>query len=163
MFISCQSRECDLLEFFHNENQSFPAALSDGGKLHSGPKSLLVSNLEAKIAVLDARPEASAIIVDESALTNALSPHASKTFEEYINKDVIPTVEAFLAEIFGLPLVKERTSDGNQYTTVVSSTPVLDVMLCRLSVEKVKVQHNKCGMFILKLQWYLPTPQRIHQ
>ena len=30
LFISCQSRECDLLEFFHHENQCFPAALSDG-------------------------------------------------------------------------------------------------------------------------------------
>ena len=91
MFISCQSRECDLLEFFHHENQSFPAALSDGGKLHSGQKSLLASILEAKIA---SRPEASAIIVEGSALINALSPRASKTFEEYF-----PTVEAFLAEI----------------------------------------------------------------
>ena len=72
LFISSQSRECDLLEFFHHENQSFPAALSDGGKLHSGQKSLLASILEAKIAVLDARPEASAIIVDGSALINAL-------------------------------------------------------------------------------------------
>ena len=90
LFISCQSRECDLLEFFHHENQSFPAALSDGGQLHSGQKSLLTSILEAKIAVLGARPEASAIIVDESALINALSPLASKTFKEYANKDVIP-------------------------------------------------------------------------
>jgi len=31
LFISCQNRECDLLEFFHHENQSFPASLSDGG------------------------------------------------------------------------------------------------------------------------------------
>ena len=70
LLISSQSRECDL--FFHHENQSFPAALSDGGKLHSGQKSLLASILEAKIAVLDARPEASAIIVDVSPLINAL-------------------------------------------------------------------------------------------
>ncbi len=35
--LTCQSRECDLLElFFKHENQSFPAALSDTGKLHSG-------------------------------------------------------------------------------------------------------------------------------
>ena len=72
LFISSQSRECDLLEFFHYENQSFPVALSDVGKLHSRQKSLLASILEAKIAVLDARPEASAIIVDGSALINAL-------------------------------------------------------------------------------------------
>ena len=99
LFISCQSKECDFLEFFHHENQSFPAALSDGGKLHSGQKSPLASILEAKIAVPDARPEASAIIVNGSALINALTPRAFKTFEEYANKNVFPTVEAFLAEI----------------------------------------------------------------
>ena len=27
-FISCQSRECDLLEFFRHENQSYPIALA---------------------------------------------------------------------------------------------------------------------------------------
>ena len=97
LFISCHSRECDLLEFFHHENQSFPAALSDGGKLHSGQKSQLASILETKIAVLDARPEAYAIIVDGSALINALLPRASKTFEDYASKYVIPTVEAFSA------------------------------------------------------------------
>ena len=43
LFISCQSRECDLLQFFKHENQSFPAALSDTGKLHSGQKSHLVN------------------------------------------------------------------------------------------------------------------------
>ena len=32
-------------------------------------------------------------------MINALSPRASKTFEDYANKDVIPTVEAFLTEI----------------------------------------------------------------
>ena len=39
LIISCQSRECDLLQFFKHDNQSFPAALSDGGKLHSCQKS----------------------------------------------------------------------------------------------------------------------------
>ena len=31
LFISCQSRECGLQEFFKHENQSFPASISDGG------------------------------------------------------------------------------------------------------------------------------------
>ena len=60
LFISRQSRECDLLEFFHHENQSFPAALSDGGKLNScKKKSQLASILDTKIASADTRPEAS--------------------------------------------------------------------------------------------------------
>ena len=85
------------MEFFHHENQSFPAALSDGGKLHSCQKSQLASILEAKIATTVTRPEASAIIVDESALINTLPPRASKSFEEYATKDVILSVEAFAA------------------------------------------------------------------
>ena len=97
LFLSCQSREHDLLEFFHHENQFFPPALSDGGKLHSCQKSQLASILEAKIATTDTRPEASAIIVDGSALINTLPPRASKMFEEYATKDVIPSVEAFAA------------------------------------------------------------------
>ena len=97
MFISCQLRECDLLLFFHLKNQSFPAALSDSGKLHSCQKSQFTSILEVKIATTDTRPEASAIIVDGSALINTLPPRASKTFEEYATKDVIPSVESFAA------------------------------------------------------------------
>ena len=46
LFISCQSRVCDLLQFFKHENQSFPAALSDGGKLHSCQKSQVISSRE---------------------------------------------------------------------------------------------------------------------
>ena len=43
LFISCQSRECDLYDFFRQENHPFPAALSDGGKLHTCQKSQLAA------------------------------------------------------------------------------------------------------------------------
>ena len=32
LFISCQTRQCDLQEFFKHENQPTPASLSDSGK-----------------------------------------------------------------------------------------------------------------------------------
>ena len=35
LFISCQTRQCDLQEFFKHENQSTPASFSDSGKLHT--------------------------------------------------------------------------------------------------------------------------------
>ena len=97
LFTSCQSRECDLLEFFQHENQSFPAALSDGGKLDSCQKSQLASILDAKIATTDTVPEVSAIIVNKSALINPLTPCALKTLVEYATKNVISSVEAFAA------------------------------------------------------------------
>ena len=49
LFISCQSRECDLKEFFHHENQTYPAALSDGGKLHTCQESHLTTILESHV------------------------------------------------------------------------------------------------------------------
>ena len=64
LFISCQSWECDLLEFFKHENQSFPAALSDTGKLHSGQKSELANILEATISSSDTKAECDAISIE---------------------------------------------------------------------------------------------------
>ena len=67
LFISCQSRKCDLQEFFKHENQPVPAALSDNGKIHSCQKSQLVEILEAQIMKSDIEPEADVIIIDGSA------------------------------------------------------------------------------------------------
>ena len=53
--ISCQNRQCDLQEFFKHENQSFPASLSNKGKLHTCTKSDLVDVLQAKVTLPEAR------------------------------------------------------------------------------------------------------------
>ena len=95
LFISCQSRECDLLEFFKHENQSFPAALSDGGKLHSCQKSQLASILEREITCPDNKPNATAIVIDGSALVNSLPPRAQRKFGEYATLDVLLKVQSF--------------------------------------------------------------------
>ena len=49
----CQSRKCDLQEFFKRENQPVPAALSDNGKLRSCQKSQVVEILKAQIVKSD--------------------------------------------------------------------------------------------------------------
>ena len=95
LFISCQSRECDLSEFFHHENQSFPAALSEGGKLHTGQKSQLANILEATIFPPDAQPDCDCIIIDGSSLVYFLSPKTSKTFEEYAVQDVVSKIKIY--------------------------------------------------------------------
>ena len=93
--ISCQSRECDLQDFFRHENQPFPAALSDNGKLHTGQKAHLAAILEAKTTTPDNEPEADAMVIDGSALVNALPPRTSKTFEDYAALDFLPRIEAY--------------------------------------------------------------------
>ena len=85
LFISCQSRECDLQEFFKHGNQSFPVSISDGGKLMSCQKSKLVPILESKSTLPDILPSVQVIIIDGSAMVNARSPRTSKTFKEYAN------------------------------------------------------------------------------
>ena len=94
MFISCQNRECDLKEFFSHENQSFPASLSDGGKLHVCQKSQLASILEEKVTLPDTEPVTDVLIIDGSSLANCLVPRASKTFAEYAQIEFIPKIEA---------------------------------------------------------------------
>ena len=94
LFISCQNRECDLHEFFRHENQSFPASLSDGGRLHVCQKSQLAAILEGKVTLPDEEPMTDVIIIDGSALVNALPPRASKTFAEYAEMEFIPKVDA---------------------------------------------------------------------
>ncbi|KAJ8405154.1 hypothetical protein AAFF_G00321450 [Aldrovandia affinis] len=95
LFISCQSRECDLKEFFRHENQSHPAALSDGGKLHTCQKSHLTTILESQVTTPEAEPYADSIIIDGAALVNSLPHGSSKTFEEYAMLDVLPTIQAY--------------------------------------------------------------------
>lgn len=94
LFISCQSRQCDLMEFFKHENQPFPPALSDSGKLHPCQKSQLVDILESQVTKPDTEPEVNALIIDGSAFVNAHPPLASKTFGDYASQDVLPSVKS---------------------------------------------------------------------
>lgn len=98
LFISCQSRECDLKEFFQHENQSAPAALSDNGKLHFSQKSQLIDVLVSKIETTDQEPEADVIIIDGAALINALRPRNTKTFEEYASEEFLTCLQRYAAK-----------------------------------------------------------------
>ena len=93
LFIFCQSREVNLKEFFRHENHSFPASLSNGGKMHVCQKSQLSSILEKKVTLPQAEPIADAVIIDGSALVNTLPPRKSKTFAEYAENEFIPRIK----------------------------------------------------------------------
>ena len=84
---------------FRHENHPFPAALSDGGKLHTCQKSQLVAVLESHITLPDNEPQADVITIDGSALVNSLPPRSSKTFEEYATLDVIPTIRSLFHQV----------------------------------------------------------------
>ena len=81
LFISCQSRECDLQDFFQHANQSSSAALSDIVRLHHCQKSQIASVLEDTVTLTETLPDVEVIINYVSALVNSTQPRMSKTFE----------------------------------------------------------------------------------
>ena len=82
-------------EFFGHENHSHPAALSDGGKLHTCQKSHLTSIFETLIATSETETDADTIIIDGTALVHSLPPRISKTFEEYAMFDVLRRIQTY--------------------------------------------------------------------
>ncbi len=56
LYIGCQTRDGNLEEFFHHENQASAPALSDGGNLHLGTKSDLLIFLEDLCETLTEAP-----------------------------------------------------------------------------------------------------------
>ncbi|CAE1315726.1 unnamed protein product [Acanthosepion pharaonis] len=92
LFISCQSRGCDLSQFFKHENQSFPPSLNKRGKLHVATKFDLVDVLQTKVELPNTKPETDVLIVDGAFLVNTVTP---KTFEEYARQDILPKVQYY--------------------------------------------------------------------
>jgi len=98
LFISCQTREGDLDDFFKHENQGCPPSLSNLGKLrlprkkselaeclqnHTAPKSEIPTNIEV-------------IIIDGAAIVNMVKPGTEKTFANYADQSFLPYVKAQL-------------------------------------------------------------------
>lgn len=98
LFISCQNRRSDLYEFFKHENQSAPASLSDNGKLHTCQKSQLAEILQTLVSMPDREPVGDAIIIDGSALINALPPRTPKSFNDYASQDILPKIQSYCAK-----------------------------------------------------------------
>ena len=114
LFISCQNRQCDLQEFFKHENQSAPATLSDSGRLHTCQKSQLAALLQAQVTMPERDPEGDAIIIDGSALINALPPHSSKIFDDYAREDILPKVESYGAKYKRVDIVFDVYKKSSQ-------------------------------------------------
>ena len=95
LFISCQSRKCDLQAFFQHENQNCPPSLSQNGMLYSGVKSQLLEVLEQGTNKTYEQPNADTVIIDGAALINANSPGATKTFDDYAAEVIVPHIESY--------------------------------------------------------------------
>ena len=78
LYISCQTRDGNLDEFFRCENQACPPALSDGGSLRLGTKSDLLTCLEAFADTRSKAPTTSSLVIDGVAIVRMWKPTAFK-------------------------------------------------------------------------------------
>ncbi len=105
LYISCQTRDGNLDEFFRHENQACPPALSDGWSLRLGTKSDLLTCFEE---IADARSEApttTSIVIYGAAIVQMLKPAACKNFREYGQEIFIPYMSTRLQSSSRLDLV----------------------------------------------------------
>lgn len=108
LYISCQTRDGNLDEFFRHENQACPPSLSTAGKLHLGTKSDMLVCLEGLSETQFIAPTATNVVIDGAALVQMLKPGASKTFEEYAHQVFIPYILGQLHTVSRLDLVWDR-------------------------------------------------------
>ena len=92
LYISMQSREGDLKEFFAHEIQSFPPSLSDLGKLYlPGTKSDILSCIEQPDQEVSDPPSMyDCTVLDGAVIVHILSTKAATTFSEYAEQVFIP-------------------------------------------------------------------------
>ena len=90
LYISMQSRDGDLREFFAHELQSFPPSLSDFGKLHlPRTKSDILKCLE-KPGQTEPPSTYDCIVLDDAVIVHLLPTAEVSTFQEYADKFFIP-------------------------------------------------------------------------
>ena len=94
LYIASQVRNGNSDEFFEHENQAFPPALSQNGKIRSGTKSDIVKCLEDLVTSKEktGKPDVDVIILDGSAIVNMLRPGYAKTFSDCAMQVFLPYV-----------------------------------------------------------------------
>ena len=93
LYIASQIRSGDLDELFQHENQAYPPALSQMGKLRTGTKSDLVGFIENLVPTQDLSPTAVAQVV---LLDGAVIVTCFDQFCKYIFRLRDPSVPAIL-------------------------------------------------------------------
>ncbi|CAB4012719.1 Hypothetical predicted protein, partial [Paramuricea clavata] len=95
LYISCQTRDGDLDDFFMHENQGCRPSLSNQGKLRlPKKKSELVDCLLGDgTAAQSTRETVNVTIIDGTVAVNMIRPSKETTFEDYALKSFLPYIE----------------------------------------------------------------------
>jgi len=107
LYISCQTRDGNLKDFFQHENQAWQPVLSDWGRLWFGTKSELLTCLEDLSPSQTKAPDATFVVLDGAAIIQMLttSYRTTQTFKENAHKVFIPFVSEQLWNVSHLDFV----------------------------------------------------------
>ena len=87
--------------FFQYENQDYPPSISIFNELRSGNKADLLKYLEktGDSPALSEPPQSDMVIIDGTAIVNALKPDAGMTFKDYAANKFIPRISTLLSNV----------------------------------------------------------------
>ena len=105
LYISCQTREGNLEEFFRHENQPWPPSLSQHGQLRQGNKAELVSCLQGTTEASAESPQVDVKVFDGAVVVQMLHPKTARTFQEYTQTVLLPYIQAQLQSSQRLDIV----------------------------------------------------------
>ena len=94
MYISCQTREGNLKNFFSQENQTKPPSLSENGHLRPAKsKSSIIKCIEGNKIHQQECPQIDSKISDRGALVNMLQTVNRGTLDDYAQKAVMTSIK----------------------------------------------------------------------
>ena len=119
LYISCQTRNGDLDEFFKHENQGCPPSLSDQGNLRlPKKKSELTECLQALTVPQSEMPkDINVVIIDGAAVVNMVKPGNERTFSGYAEGSFIPYIRAQLCHVNRLDIVWDEYLENSLKAT----------------------------------------------
>ena len=105
LYITCQTRDGNLEDFFQQENQAWPPALSDGERLRLGTKSDILTCLDDLSPSQTKTHDATCIVLDGAAIKQMMKSAAAKIFDDYVKQVFIPYISSQLRSVSRVDLV----------------------------------------------------------
>jgi len=99
LYVSCQTRNGDLDQFFSHENQAAPPSLAESGRMRLGTKADLLRCITPRESEAEAAtPAVDAVFLDGACVVQMLNPGTAKTFQDYADSVFMPYVSSQLSK-----------------------------------------------------------------
>ncbi|KAL7373171.1 hypothetical protein ABVT39_000586 [Epinephelus coioides] len=105
LYVSCQTRDGNLDQFFSHKNQEAPPSLSQGGKIGLGTKADLLHCMITDDTDSKRAPVVDAVFLDGAAVVQMLNPGTAKTFQDYADSFFVPYAKSQLEKTRRLDII----------------------------------------------------------